>query len=391
LPGRSTHVWQSLQQDLRTHLQEAPRGERLRALTKRLVKYVLAALLHFAGLTGILLRRRLDSSGACLILGFHGTTDAPPGYFSRGHAIVNVRDQLTYLRRHLRHVPLEAIAGAVSRGETPPAGSFAVTFDDGLTNNVTLAMPVLRDLGLPATFFVPSALVGSARDLWVASLQETLRAWRPRVIPPESGLWPALPTVDEASRYAAYFRIKETLKDHNGRRQEILDRLAKASGGHARPPEADRVVGADLFRQMSQLPFSVGGHSRTHPILSALAPEQAREEIDGSRKDLETMLGRPVLDFAYPNGRFTDFNETTCKLVLDAGYRCAVTTEPGTVRRGDDRLALRRCLPRNVPAFLATFELLSRAWADRSRPGDLGLPLGERLSYLGSRRPKTAP
>ena len=55
------------------------------------------------------------------------------------------------------------------------------------------------------------------------------------------------------------------------------------------------------------------------------------------------------------------------------------------MRRGDDRLALRRCLPGNVPAFLAAFELLSRAWADRSRSGDLVLPLGQRRSYLRAR------
>src|SRR5438093_3705893 len=136
---------------------------------------------------------------------------------------------------------------------------------------------------------------------------------------------------------------------------------------------------------MTQRPFTVGAHSRTHPILSTLEPESARAEIDGSRKDLETMLGQPVLDFAYPNGRFPDLNVATCRLVAEAGYRCALTTEPGTVRRGDDRLALRRCLPGNVPVFLAAFELLSRAWADRRRAGDLVRPLRQRISYLNAR------
>ena len=125
-------------------------------------------------------------------------------------------------------------------------------------------------------------------------------------------------------------------------------------------------------------------------MIAVLEPEKARAEIDGSRKDLEQMLGQPVLDFAYPNGRFPDFNDTTCRLVAETGYRCAVTTEPGTVRRGDDRLALRRCLPGNVPAFLASFELLSRVWADRDRPGDLGCPLGQRISYLGAREARSA-
>jgi len=364
---------------------EAPPGRRFPALVKRLLKYVIAAALYRVGLTGWLLRRTLESGQACLILGFHGITETPPEYFSRGHALFNVRDQLRYLRRHLRRTSLEEIARAVSRGESPPAATFAVTFDDGFANNVTLAMPMLRELDIAATFFMPSGLVGSSQDLWVSTLRELVRGWRGVAIPEVPGLWPPLAAADEGSRYAAYFTMKEVLKNQDGRRQEILDQLAREGGGYVRPPEQDRVVGLDLMRRMIQEPFAVGAHSRTHPILSALDPEKARAEIDGSRKDLERMLGRPVLDFAYPNGRYTDFNDTTCRLVTEAGYRCAVTTEPGTVRRGDDRVALRRCLPGNVPAFLACFELLSRAWADRRRAGDLASPLGRRISYLRAR------
>ena len=335
----------------------------------------IAALLYFTGLTGPLLRWTLQSRGAWLILCYHGTTDGRPGYFSRGHSITNVLDQLQYLQRHLHPVTLEEIALAVSRGDAPRTASFAVTFDDGLGNNAIHAIPVLRKLQLPAAFFVPSSLVGSSRDLWTCALREIVLRWRGETIPEEPGIWPALPITDEKSRFAAFFRIKQALKGQEGRRQEILDRLAEQAGGYSRPPEADRVASPDLLLRMTQPGFSVGAHSRTHPILSALDSEKARAEIEGSRTDLEKMVGRPVLDFAYPNGRFPDISDTTRSLVAEAGYRCAVTTEPGTVRRGDDPLALRRCLPGDVPAFVASFELLTRVWADWNRPGDLSRPV----------------
>ena len=277
------------------------------------------------------------------------------------------------------------------RGGAPPAASFAVTFDDGYANNAIHALPVLRDLGIPATFFIPSEFIGSTRDLWVSSLREIIRKWPERTIPEEPGRWPALSVDSEARRYAAFHRIKEILKGYDGERQGILDRLAERAGGYVRPPEDDRVVDHDLLRRMTQPGVSIGAHSRSHAILSSLDPEAARAELEGSRNDLERLVGHPVLDFAYPNGRFPDFTDTTCRLVAEAGYRCAVTTEPGTVRRGDDRLALRRCLPRNVPAFLAAFELLTRAWLDRHRRGDLALPLARRLSCLGPREAGSTP
>jgi peptidoglycan/xylan/chitin deacetylase (PgdA/CDA1 family) len=385
LSGSLGWVWRSLRQDLRTHLQEVPTSRRLPEQVKRVSKYVLAAIFYWTGLTGILLRRVLRRSDACLILGFHGTTETSPHYFSRGHAIANIRDQVQYLKRYLRQVTLEEIALPVSRGESPPPATFAVTFDDGFANNVTLAIPVLRELETPATFFVPSGLVGSTGDLWVSSLRELVCHWRKSSIPEIPGLWPSLPVTEDADRYAAYFRMKEVLKTHNGRRQEVLDRLAQHAGGYIRPPEEDRVVDVHRLRLMIQPGFSVGAHTRTHPILSTLDPEQAHDEIEGSRRDLERALQRPVLDFAYPNGRFHDVNEIICRMVGEAGFRCAVTTEPGTVRRGDDRLALRRCMPGNVPAFLAAFGLLARVWAERRRAGDLPSPLARRVSYLAHR------
>jgi len=370
----------ALHNDLRLRMWEAPPGRRLSALLKRLTKYGLAAILSLSGLTGKLLRHLLVSRESALVLGYHGVSEGPYAHFSGGHTTAHLAAQLRFLKRHLRPARLDEIVGPVSRGEAPPAGTFAITFDDGLVSNAVLAVPLLQDLGLSATFFVPSALIGSSDDLWVLSLREILAEWPNPSLPEEPGLWPTMRMTDETNRWAAYFRVKQALKLHQDRRRELLDRLAGESGGYPRPPHHDRVVGPEMLREMSQAGFGIGAHSRTHPILSQLETSLAKEEIEGSRREIEALLGRPVLDFAYPNGYVGDFDDTTCRLVAEAGYRCALTTEQGTVRRGDDRLALRRCLPGNVPLFVAGFDLFLRAWGDRGRAGDLARPLAERFS-----------
>lgn len=106
----------------------------------------------------------------------------------------------------------------------------------------------------------------------------------------------------------------------------------------------------------------IGSHSLTHPYLTKLRPEQAREEISGSRKKLEDLFGRAVDHFCYPYG---DWNETVRDLVQEGGYKTACTTEPGVNTPADSPFALKRFTARypsrNLKALWAWF----RAWAKR--------------------------
>jgi len=80
-------------------------------------------------------------------------------------------------------------------------------------------------------------------------------------------------------------------------------------------------------------------HSLTHPNLLALRDAAAWEEIMGSKVALEARLARPVVAFSYPSGLF-GLRER--RLVAAAGFRLAVSCEPGVNTSGTDRLALRR-------------------------------------------------
>ncbi len=80
-------------------------------------------------------------------------------------------------------------------------------------------------------------------------------------------------------------------------------------------------------------------HSLTHPNLLSVPDEEAHREIEGSKLALEDRLGRPVQHFSYPAGLF---GERERKLVVDAGYRAAVSCEPGVNAPDVDRFALRR-------------------------------------------------
>ena len=76
----------------------------------------------------------------------------------------------------------------------------------------------------------------------------------------------------------------------------------------------------ELFRSGLIL---IGSHSQTHPLLPQLADEQLKNEIDGSKADLQAMLSIPVYYFAYPSG---DLDPRVVEAVEKSGYRLAFTT-----------------------------------------------------------------
>jgi peptidoglycan/xylan/chitin deacetylase (PgdA/CDA1 family) len=90
---------------------------------------------------------------------------------------------------------------------------------------------------------------------------------------------------------------------------------------------------------MAEEGIEFGSHTRSHPFLTQIAPEAAREEIAASRHELEERVGRPVIAFAYPDGRF---DETIERLVEEAGYACAFQTRRLSRADRDSRYALPR-------------------------------------------------
>jgi len=61
--------------------------------------------------------------------------------------------------------------------------------------------------------------------------------------------------------------------------------------------------------------------------------------VEDAKRVLERALGRPVTVFAWPMGWY---NDALLEIAREAGYRVTLTTEPGGVRRGDDRFRLKR-------------------------------------------------
>jgi peptidoglycan/xylan/chitin deacetylase (PgdA/CDA1 family) len=264
------------------------------------------------------------------ILMYHGIPARNVARFER---------QMRYLRACFDVVPLSSLVPPVK----PSAGrmKIALTFDDGLRNNITVVYPILSKLGLPATFFVCPQLID--RGLWLWNQQARQRLKR---LDAEGRAKLALEVGSPSPEVEPFIDWMKNLQP--AVRRIVEASVRKATPGF-RPTPAERDAldlarWADL-RMLAPELVTIGSHTLTHPILTTLSPADVETEVGGSRLVLEEKLQRPVELFAYPNGA-QDVDVLAC---VRRHYRGAVLADSHPVSPAPDpHLMPRDCPPEGV-------------------------------------------
>ena len=88
----------------------------------------------------------------------------------------------------------------------------------------------------------------------------------------------------------------------------------------------------------------VGAHTVHHVSLKGQPLSVVKSEVKESKKMLEDTYHIKVSSFAYPNG---EFDETSVKIVKDAGFTSSVSTIPGIIQSDKNLFFLYRLRPGN--------------------------------------------
>lgn len=88
------------------------------------------------------------------------------------------------------------------------------------------------------------------------------------------------------------------------------------------------LMSKENIKEMDEYGVEFGGHTRQHPVLLKLDAINQKEEIGGSKSDLESILNKPVISFAYP---FGGVNEEVKKNTQEVGYTFGISTNTGPI------------------------------------------------------------
>jgi peptidoglycan/xylan/chitin deacetylase (PgdA/CDA1 family) len=243
-------------------------------------------------------------------------------------------------------------ASTHSNGGKPIA---LVTFDDGYRDNCETGLPILRKLGVPATFFIPTDFLNAARLPWWDHLAYVLK--QTQVVRLSLERWPGdvdpivinlIPSTSSQQRTLAIMRVVRSFLDGAIRDEPWF--LAQLNE-QAEVAVDSRRLGCELFmnldhvRHLADAGMSIGSHGQSHRALASLDDTSQRLELSESKRFLESSLGVEIKAIAYPYGWESTFTTRTMQLATEAGYYLAFSSLEGVncvASTEFQRFALRR-------------------------------------------------
>jgi peptidoglycan/xylan/chitin deacetylase (PgdA/CDA1 family) len=291
-------------------------------------------------------RRALASPARVVVLRYHAV--GAPGevgrYLDPGLSVTpeRFRAQIRFLASRFLIGSPDELPALIGRGPTAPLAAI-LTFDDGYRDNHDVALPILREEGVQAAFFVTTGPLASRRGLWISELWRLSAALPPGPADlPEDAprTVPAGPGERRAWRRAMTAWLSAAPA---AAREAALDALAARAGVQRGEGLAESFLQPGQVRAMHHAGMTIGAHTRSHPHLDRLDPAEHAEEVSGARQDLEALLGAPVRHFAYPNpGGGGPVGAAARAAVERAGFSAAFTSIPDPMRVAPDALRLPR-------------------------------------------------
>lgn len=207
---------------------------------------------------------------------------------------------LDYLLQHFSPISLEQLIDHIKLGKALPPKAFLLTFDDGLSECYHVVAPILKQKGIPATFFINSDFVDNK------ALMFRYKA---------SYLIERLQQIDQASQIAAplfeqyqlpFTSLKESLLSVRWQQQQLLDDLAAAVeiDFDLFLQEQQPYLTQQQIQEMLDAGFSIGSHSQNHPTYYKLDLSEQVQQTLASQHYLDQTFALPYKVFAFP---FTDY------------------------------------------------------------------------------------
>ncbi len=302
-----------------------------------------------------------------MIVAWHGVSihDEHERFCSLFISPESFRKRLCFLAKQYKVIDLDEAVRQHQSGRFH-ANQVVITFDDGFHNFSKVAVPILNEFGFTATNYIVTNQMNTQRPSLSLLLRDiVLRS-------PKREVQLALAQTDDGKQFSfpedrkkltnVLMKIlNETFSDYDSKFEFV-----KTIAAHLEV-DIESLIRNRIWHSMdraevtklSEDGFLMQAHTHNHRNVVEYA-DTVQFEAETCRKELEKELGKKVVHFCYPTGRW---NRQAWEPLQRAGIQSATTTMQGPNFPKTPLLALRRILngeDRNQLEF--EFEMSNIKW-----------------------------
>jgi peptidoglycan/xylan/chitin deacetylase (PgdA/CDA1 family) len=289
------------------------------------IKAKLAKMLTVTGVATLLSKR---NASLLPIFTFHRlkaepgeTTDFDSSVFSLDAA--QFREHLRALLGCANPIDESQLIEFIVNDKPLPKNPFMVTFDDGYVDNYNVALPILNELGVPATFFIPTQAIEQRRVGWWDLVYWCLNHTKKNTITVRGKDYAILQPIGTIAE--VFIEMFKSMSHQST--AQLIQELAIACEVDlpSLARQSSELMTWDMIKQASQQGITIGSHTHSHRVLSTINPTEQDLELILSKKILEERLSQKINSIAYPVGGYEHINTETYLAAAKAGYKIGYT------------------------------------------------------------------
>jgi len=253
--------------------------------------------------------------------------------------------QIKYLAKKYSIISLTDAISQCDLGKAKSKIQVVITFDDGTKNNYQYVFPLLKSMGIQATFFLPVDYIGSQEIIWDWKLVKTINSIKKNfeLVNDESNI-----NLKRQNYRNQRIFIREVISQLKrvppNKRKILIDSIYNKIGEHPYLFNFDKCMNWNEIRDMQYNGMDIGSHGCSHSSLGQIPFNDAINEIVLSKKIIEKEIGVPCFHFSFPYGANEDINYQLIKCVKKSGYKGCLLNIHGYNHIEQSTLAFKRVI-----------------------------------------------
>ncbi len=249
------------------------------------------------------------SHNSIINLMYHGVVEKDSTYFSPRHMTIKQFERhLKYYRKEFDIITISDAFSYYRNGYKPKRKAITVSFDDGYSNNLYNALPLLEKYSIPTTIFVSGICTKDmrVRALW-SDLIDCLKYFNhDEIIELDGNIFRNFKHVDHKMTINDFMKTC-TVENRNRYLNDLVERYHLDNKLNSIPSEIWQILDKEqLIKLASSAVVEIGSHGHTHLNLAEIKKEEAVFELQHSKLSLENVINKEVNSLAYPDGNYNN-------------------------------------------------------------------------------------